>query len=300
MLLNDGLHEFLLECEVRNYTPKTIRGYQNGIRLLLRFLQDECGVAQIEDVSTAHLKHFFLRMQRAGRKSSYLNGLHKSFRSWFSYLTTEGLLAENPILPVKWAREEKTVIQPFSKDEVRRMVQAFADDCYFEVRNKAMLCVLLDTGIRCSELIGLRRDDVREQDIRIMGKGRKERFVPKSPYLARQLLRYERMRDAYFACRSVPDNLFLSRTGRPLTTVAVERVVHIAGERAQVRPGVRCSPHTCRHYFSQAQLKNGSDVYSLSRLLGHSNIRITNRYLMGMDDAEIVRASVGRSPLMNL
>ena len=89
------------------------------------------------------------------------------------------------------------------------------------------------------------------------------------------LLHYKEYRDYYFEYRSVPDNLFLSRTGRPLTTVAVERIVRIAGERSKVRKNIRCSPHTCRHFFSQAQLKNGNDVYSLSRLLGHSNISTT-------------------------
>ena len=76
--------------------------------------------------------------------------------------------------------------------------------------------------------------------------------------------------------------------------------MHIAGEQAKVSDTIRCSPHTCRHWFAQSQIKNGIDVYSLSRLMGHSNIKITQRYLEGMKDREIVSQSIKTSPLMNL
>ena len=81
---------------------------------------------------------------------------------------------------------------------------------------------------------------------------------------------------------------------------AVERIVKICGKEAKIRSEIRCSPHTCRHYFAQAQLRNGLDVYSLSRLLGHEDISITKRYLQGLEDRNIVEISVKTSPLMNL
>jgi len=74
----------------------------------------------------------------------------------------------------------------------------------------------------------------------------------------------------------------------------------LAGEGVKVRKEIRCSPHTCRHYFAQAQLRNGLDVYSLSRLLGHENINITKRYLQGLKDEEVLELGVKSSPLMNL
>ena len=162
------------------------------------------------------------------------------------------------------------------------MLNAYPEKEYMDVRNKTILALLFDTGIRCSELCNLMQSDVDKERFRIYGKGRKERYVAQSPYMKKLLLHYKEYRDYYFEYRSVPDNLFLSRTGRPLTTVAVERIVRIAGERAKVRKNIRCSPHTCRHFF------------------GHSNIKTTNRYLQGMNDAEIVKASVKCSPLMNL
>lgn len=119
--------------------------------------------------------------------------------------------------------------------------------------------------------------------------------------LKKVMIRYERIKDFYFKDKNVKhDNYFLSNTGLPLTIEAVERVVRIAGETAKVREDIRCSPHTIRHYYAQAQLRNGLDVYSLSRLLGHENISITKRYLQGLQDESILEMSVKTSPLMNL
>lgn len=76
-----------------------------------------------------------------------------------------------------------------------------------------------------------------------------------------------------------------------------DTVIYIKGKG---RKEIRCSPHTCRHYFAQSQLRNGLDVYSLSRLLGHEDISITKRYLQGMQDENIIEMSIKTSPLMNL
>ncbi len=293
------LKEFLLECDIRNYTPKTIKGYRNALEPFVRYLGAE-GITEIEDILPAHIKKFFYNLQKAGRKSSYINGLHKAMRSWFKYLEAEGYISKNPIQNIGWAKEEKLVIQTFTKDEVRRMLVAYKGNSYMDIRNRLIIAVLLDTGIRCSELCDLMQVDIGNQFFKIYGKGRKERYVAKSVYVEKLLLRYREYRAYYFEYRDIPDNLFLSRTGKPLTVVAVERIVRIAGEKAGVRQNIRCSPHTCRHYFSQAQLRNGMDVYSLSRLLGHTNIKTTNRYLQGMNDAEIVENSLKTSPLMNL
>lgn len=87
---------------------------------------------------------------------------------------------------------------------------------------------------------------------------------------------------------------------KPLTTEVVERIVRLCGEKANVNKNIRCSPHTCKHYFAQAQLRNGLDVYSLSRLLGHENVTITKRYLQGLKDKEVLELGMKSSPLMNL
>jgi len=115
------------------------------------------------------------------------------------------------------------------------------------------------------------------------------------------MMKYERIREYYFKDKKVKDNnYFLSNKGLPLTIESIERVVKNAGEIVGVRKEIRCSPHTFRHYFAQTQLRNGLDVYSLSRILGHENIMITKRYLQSIHDEDIVEMALKTSPLMNL
>ena len=85
-----------------------------------------------------------------------------------------------------------------------------------------------------------------------------------------------------------------------MTTEAVHRVIKLAGKGVGVHRDIRVSPHTCRHTFAQMQLKNGLDLYSLSRLMGHSNIGITQRYLEGLKDGEVLNACKSTGILMNI
>jgi integrase/recombinase XerD len=301
MLLEVSLKEFMFECEVRKYTWKTIKGYRNNIEYLVNYLRLEHHLTKIEEVQTQHLKQFFMFQNKKKCKESYMNGLLKTYRAFFKYLMQEEYVKQNPILRVSWMKEQKSVIKTFSDDEVRAMINAFPGSDFLSVRNRAIIAMLLDTGIRCYELCTLAGGSVKDNYITIYGKGKKERQVGKSPYLAKILSKYERIKESYFEYKNLTlDHYFLSRTGRTLTNSAVEWIVSRACEAANVKDEIRCSPHTCRHYFAQAQLRNGMDVYSLSRVLGHENIKITQRYLDGLRDHEVVERSIKSSPLMNL
>ncbi|WP_238483790.1 tyrosine-type recombinase/integrase [Anaerosporobacter faecicola] len=94
--------------------------------------------------------------------------------------------------------------------------------------------------------------------------------------------------------------LLLSQKGKKLTIETIERVVKECGEGVKVSQQIRISPHTCRHYYAQTQLKNGCDLFTVSKLLGHSNINITKRYLQSMSNDDVLEIAVKTSPLMNL
>ena len=188
----------------------------------------------------------------------------------------------------------------FTEQEVKKLTEYYSGHTFMEVRNRLMLMTFFDTGIRVSELIDLKLSQVKDEYILIHGKGDKERVVPKSPLLNKWMFKYLNTRENFFAYRRVPENVFLSRNGRPMTTEAIHRVIKIAGKAVGVSRDIRVSPHTCRHTFAQMQLKNGLDLYSLSRLMGHSNISITQRYLEGLRDFEVLNACKATGILMNL
>ena len=272
----------------------------NNVLRFSQFIKNQWGVIELEEVSPAHIKQYLTSLKDKGRSPVYINTILKNLRSFFQYCYEEGYCM-NIAKKVIWLKEKKTVVSTFNDVEVKKMLEYWKFSSYLHARNRCIIAVLFDTGIRNLELCQLKKLDVKETVIHIMGKGRKERVVPISPYLKRTMIKYERIREAYLSDDILHyDNYFLSSRNKPLTTEAIERIVKLAGKGANVREEIRCSPHTCRHYFAQAQLRNGLDVYSLSRLLGHEDIAITKRYLQGLKDTEVLELGIKSSPLMNL
>ena len=160
--------------------------------------------------------------------------------------------------------------------------------------------ILKDTGIRLSYLTELTEEQIKHDYIIIRGKGAKERVVPKSPLLGKWLIKYLAVRKSYFAYRIIPENIFLSKNAKPLTNTMIDYIVKEAGRGCHVASDIRVSAHTFRHTYAQFQLRAGLDIYSLSRLLGHESIAITQTYLNGMRDKEVLEQAQNTSPLMNL
>lgn len=300
MLIEDAIKEYVYEIQVRNYTPRTIKTYRNCLLRYAEYLRKVNEIVELEDTTPVHIKQFLKSLKDKDRSTVYLNTVLKNLRSFYKYCYQEGYCLDIA-RKVVFLKEKKTVIKTFNDKEVKKMLEYYDFSSYMNARNKCIMALLFDTGIRCLELCQLKRLDVKETVIHVLGKGNKERVVPISPYLKRIMIKYERIRDAYLKDDIIHyDNYFLSSRNKPLTVEAVERVVKIASKGAKVRDDVRCSPHTCRHFYSQAQLRNGLDVYSLSRLLGHEDIAITKRYLQSIKDKDVVELGVKSSPLMNL
>ena len=300
MLLTDAAKEFEFNCQCRKLSDKTIRNYGKLIGYLLDYLKEQHKVLCLEDVRPMYIKAYLMMLQERGAKPQYINDQLKAFKVLFRYLYEEGYTDSILTERIKNVKQPKTIIKTFTEQEVKKMTEYYSGHTFMEVRNRLMLMTFFDTGIRVSELIDLKLSQVKDEYILIHGKGDKERVVPKSPLLNKWMFKHLSTRENFFAYRRVPENVFLSRNGRPMTTEAIHRVIKIAGKAVGVSRDIRVSPHTCRHTFAQMQLKNGLDLYSLSRLMGHSNISITQRYLEGLRDFEVLNACKATGILMNL
>lgn len=301
MFLKDLLKEFVFVCISGGMSQKAAKGYDARIGYLLRFLEKEYKVAHVEQVTSRMIRAFMAMMEEAGRKPQYVNDLLKAHMMFFKYLHATNYLPTHVAGKISNMHQPKVLIRTFTENNIRDMLKFYSGRDFLSIRNRAILCMFFDTGIRLSELIELVPDQIKENYIVIHGKGDKERVVPKSPYLAKVLMQHEIIRESYFAYHTVPDkNVFVSRNGRRLNTKGIGKIVKKAGEAANIAPDVRVSPHTCRHTFAHLQLKNGLDLYSLSRVLGHGSVQITQRYLEGIRDDEVLLSSAKTNPLMNI
>ena len=285
---------------MRKLSPKTIDNYSKQLRYFQRYLKSEFELTDVEEVKPYHIKQFLAWMDDKGRQPRYVNDLLKVFKTFFNYMVRENHMEISPAAKVKNMKQPKTKIITFSENEIRRILGFYSGRTYLEIRNRTMLAMFFDTGMRLSEVINLKWEQVREEYILVYGKGAKERLVPISPYLAKALLQFRQTRDSYFSGKLPENYIFVSHTGRKLTSEAIATVLKNAAKAANVNAQVRVSPHTCRHTFAHLQLKNGIDLYTLSRLMGHENVSITQRYLEGIKDDEVLRKAQKTGVLANL
>lgn len=300
MMLTAVRDEFVFQCQCRKLSPRTVKNYTKQIDYLLRFLEDEKAVTHIEDVETRQIKEFLLTMTKAGRTANYVNDLLKAYKVFFRYAFEEDYTRELLTKKIQNVKKPKVVIRTFTEQELKKLSNYYQGYDYLTIRNKVIILLLIDTGIRLSELTELTEEQIKYDYIIIRGKGAKERVVPKSPLLSKWLIKYLAVRKSYFVYRVIPANVFLSKNGKPLTNTMIDRIVKDAGKACGVSADVRVSAHTFRHTYAQFQLKAGLDLYSLSRLLGHESITITQTYLNGLRDKEVLQQAQNTSPLMNI
>lgn len=151
MRLSVAIRDYLIEIEVRKYTPKTIKGYRNNLGLFLRFCEEIDGIGKVEEVTPGVVRKFAKYMTDRGKKGTYVNGLLKTVKSFLQYCYEENYGGFNTRHNFKWCKEEKPVILAFRLEHVRAML----DDCkgsdFVAVRDRAILTTLFETGIRCWE-----------------------------------------------------------------------------------------------------------------------------------------------------
>ena len=246
----------MFDCECRHLAKGSIRNYRAETKFLMEFLELN-QITEVEDVKAHHIRDFMKQKQDSGNTACYVNDILKACKTWFNYLVEEDYIEErrNPAAKVKYLKQPKTIIETFSTQEVKELIHYYSGCDYLEVRNKTIITLLFDTGMRCNEMIMMEPEDIKKDYIVVKhGKGNKERVVPKSPMLSKQLVRYLYVRENYFEGKSNKKNLFLSKTGKPLTDEAVARMLKKAALEVGVSPEVRVSPHTCRHTFAQINL----------------------------------------------
>ena len=291
-----AIKEYLLEIEVRKYTPRSIRHYRNCLNMLNQFLEEN-GITDTEEISSPLMKKFTLHLSSAGKKATYINSLLKVSKVFIQYCYEEGYGGFNTKNNFKWAKEDKPIITTFTPRQVKSMLAACNGNSFTDIRDKAILSVLFETGIRCLELCSIKPEDIHEDFIIINGKNHKQRVVPITPLLKKALLKYDVERERYFTLKNTDNYYFLSFHGKQLTNSAVEHTLKKRGEGVE---GIRVSPHTCRHFFDQTQVKLGTDLYTISRLLGHENIQVTQIYLNSLKDEEVIQIAKQKSVLMSL
>ena len=262
---------------VRGYSPNTIEGYLHDVRLLADFISERS--IDIKEVSEGDLHEFLASLRDMGIGARSLARVIAGVRGFFRYLQLEGLIEANPAELLDSPKLTLHLPEVLSLEEIDAMIAAIPREKEEALRNEAIIEMLYGSGLRVSELVGLKisRIDFADGFMLIEGKGRKERVVPVSPRALLLTRLWLEQRAMLNVSPEGADILFLNRRGRPLTRVMIFYIIKDLAERAGIKRNV--SPHTLRHSFATHLLEGGANLRSIQELLGHESVTTTELYV---------------------
>ena len=260
-----------LEIE-RNASAHTIKNYQVDLRDFLNFLKSK----SVSAVDYLEIRRFLGFLKEENYQKSTIARKLACLRSFFKFLAREDLLKTNPTAGIQSPKKEKKLPAYLELSEVEHLLEAPNGSSWEEKRDKAILEALYSSGIRVGELAGLNDDDVDlfSGQLKVRGKGKKERIVPIGSVAMKAIQIYldaRPKRDPKFK-----NALFLNRQGTRLTDRSVRRIINKYVRRIAL--GKEVSPHMLRHSFATHLLDRGADLRSVQELLGHENLSTTQIY----------------------
>jgi site-specific recombinase XerD len=177
--LGSASEAFRLRCQAQNLSAGTLGWYKQLLKMFGAFLNMQ-GVTAAREVTPTHLRQYLKQMRARGNSTVTVERAYGGLRCFFGLLARERLIAQNPISLVEKPRVERKLIKPLSMDQVRLLLAQCRQKRYDEHRLWTIMVLIFDTGLRISEVIGLRKDaiDFNTGVLRVMGKGGKERDVP--------------------------------------------------------------------------------------------------------------------------
>jgi len=223
-----------------------------------------------------------------------VHGYAQAIKTFCNWLVIEELLDRDPAVRLAKPSVGRKRIRSFTKQHLQDMFAACDLRTRLGFRDYALMLTLIDTGIRVSELCGLTLTDLQKDYVVVRGKGRKEREIGMTPTTAKYLWKYLKVHRR--PARPDEQRVFLGRRGTPLTPSGVDQALYRIRDAIGIG-GVRMSAHTFRHSFSRIWLERGGEVYSLSRLLGHSSVQVTEVYLRDFESRQARQRHNEFSPL---
>jgi len=301
MLVRFLIEEFIAEKRYENVTEASIKTSEYNYKHLESFLISE-GIEQIKDINSRVAKRYMMKCKENGDKPTTLNSRLKRIKALFNWAVKEQVIEQNPFSDVKKVREDVR-INTFTDEEVKEILSYLRrkkrrEDSFYAVRNYTVFLTLIGSGIRIGELSNLRWEDFNFDtgQMKVFGKARREANVPLASRLLRELALWKTYCENKF--NKTSPYVFVSQANEPLTSNAVKCFFKRLSQ-AMDFPETRCSAHSCRHYYAKTYIQSGGDIVSLARILRHTSIKTTERYLHFFGN-ELAEQNEKFNPLNNL
>lgn len=268
------IKEYFLKSilDQKNYSKKTFENYNRDLNKFFKFLNDY-KIKDIKKITKETVRLYFLKQKNNNISNRTLGRYYSSLNSFFIYSIEHEYIGVNPLKFIDYPKYTKKIPEYIYDSQLEKLLnEKTSENVEIELRNKLIIHLLLDTGVRVSELVNIKVHDidVEERIIKVFGKGSKERFVFFTSKTKELLINYLIKRKE----KAITDNLLINYKGEKLTERSVQKIIKLVGEKI----GLDIHPHLLRHTFATDLLNKGADIRMIQELLGHENLDTTQIY----------------------
>lgn len=261
----------------KNYSPLTLEAYRTDLLGFIAFVKEVSGREYTPGRGDRDFVRSWLScLMDKGLKGASIDRKLSTLKSFYRFLRLRGIVDQSPLRDVRGPKKEKTLPSYLTEAQVESVFETIGQDMDFvSVRNRLIIEVIYQTGLRRSEVAGLelKNVDISQRQLKVLGKGGKERIVPFGKGLVERIEEYLYIRPSG---KNVCEKFFVTLECKSLSGQDVYDVVHKALSGIDGLP--RRGAHTLRHSFATSMLNNGADLGSIKELLGHNSLSTTVKY----------------------
>lgn len=261
----------------RRYSSQTVTAYMTDLQQFGDYLEPY-GIDDVKQIGSMEIRDWQMSLMESGDKPRSVARKLATLRSWHKYLRRMKLVSGDPFAKVSAPKLDKPLPISFRESEVEHIYELpiTQESDFAEIRDKLMLCVLYETGVRRAELVGMTTGsfDHSSHTLRVLGKRDKERIIPVTSELLKAVDEYSKHRDKIANIES--NALFITEKGKPVTATLVYRVVK--KYMTSLSNADKISTHVFRHSFATHMLNEGADINAVKELLGHADLSATQIY----------------------
>lgn len=319
--INFYLGDFMEYCTLKDLSKKTLNSYESTLMLFIKYLEEEYRIVDLQKVKKEYIEDYIEFTKKRGKYSfvadersiklnypeyrkdfgkeisnSTINNYIRNIKVFFNYCYEKKYIKSNPVDKLKFVKSKRKMKDEITDSEFKALIKAINVTIYSEYRDYTIIQLIFDTGMRLSETLNLKLEnmDIERRTILIpaeINKGKKDRYVFFSNTMANVLRKWLQYKDRY--CDS--EYLFPTKNGKIITASNFGRNFRMYVEKAKINKPI--TAHCLRNNFAKRFLLSGGDIFMLSKILGHSSVTVTEQAYLDVTMSDIRKSYQRYSPL---
>ncbi|TFB23911.1 site-specific tyrosine recombinase XerD [Filobacillus milosensis] len=276
--MEDSIKDFLHFLRVeKGLADNSVASYRRDLNQYHKYLKEVEEVTDLQKIERSHIRAFLKHLSDSGKSTSSMARMISTLRSYHRFIMQEYDVSHDATLHIQTPKRERKLPKILSSEEVESLLELPGDEP-LTIRNRAMLEMLYATGLRISELLSLKFNDLHllMGFVRVIGKGEKERIVPLGKHAQKAVEEYVEYARPTFTKTKDTDALFVNHRGGAMTRQGFWKVLKKIAQEKNIKKEL--TPHTLRHSFATHLLENGADLRAVQEMLGHADISTTQIY----------------------